>query len=181
MENQRIRISKRMLKEALLALLREKEFESLTVHEICKRADINRATFYKYYKNQRDLLEEIENDFLDELFQRMETAGDSLAAVMKTVLDYFAEDIDRCRTLLNCGDENFTYRLLYAKPVLGRMEQYLPRDYPPNQMEYIYTFIYSGDCALLRKWVNAENRESPDEMVDMILRFTSNLVGVKVR
>ena len=44
--------------EALISLLNEKEFEYITVKEICARAGVNRSTFYLHYENTRDLLEE---------------------------------------------------------------------------------------------------------------------------
>ena len=44
--------------EALIALLNEKDFEYITVKEICQRAGVNRSTFYLHYENTRDLLEE---------------------------------------------------------------------------------------------------------------------------
>ena len=45
------------LKQALLILLDENEFDQLSVSKICKEADVNRSTFYAYYDNQFQLLE----------------------------------------------------------------------------------------------------------------------------
>ena len=44
--------------EALIALLEKKDFEYISVKEICEAADVNRSTFYLHYENTRDLLEE---------------------------------------------------------------------------------------------------------------------------
>ena len=35
--------------------------------EICKIADINRATFYRYYLDVFDLLDKMEDEFVDEV------------------------------------------------------------------------------------------------------------------
>ncbi|MBR2639957.1 MAG: TetR/AcrR family transcriptional regulator, partial [Oscillospiraceae bacterium] len=43
---------------ALLELLKTKSFEFITVSEICKKAGVNRSTFYLHYENTRELLEE---------------------------------------------------------------------------------------------------------------------------
>jgi len=48
-ENQRVQLTKRLLKEALMKLLEEKPLEQINVSELCRVADINRATFYKHY------------------------------------------------------------------------------------------------------------------------------------
>ena len=44
--------------EALLSLLLEKDFEYITVKDICARAGVNRSTFYLHYENTTDLLAE---------------------------------------------------------------------------------------------------------------------------
>ena len=43
---------------ALIALIAKKDFEYITVKEICEKADVNRSTFYLHYENTFDLLEE---------------------------------------------------------------------------------------------------------------------------
>ena len=53
---------------ALMEILKTKSFEYITVSEICKKAGVNRSTFYLHYENTRDLLEEtiqnMMNDFI---------------------------------------------------------------------------------------------------------------------
>ncbi len=47
-----------LMDEALLMLLEKKEFEFITVKEICQRAGVNRSTFYLHYQNTSELLAE---------------------------------------------------------------------------------------------------------------------------
>jgi AcrR family transcriptional regulator len=44
------------LRNALLILIKEKEFDSISVEEITERANLGRATFYLHYKDKEDLL-----------------------------------------------------------------------------------------------------------------------------
>ena len=69
MENQRIRLSKTLLKNALVELLRVKRIDKISISELCEAAQINRTTFYKYYGSQYDLLSEMEQDFFQQLQQ----------------------------------------------------------------------------------------------------------------
>ena len=48
-EDRRVRYTKLAIRESFLALLSEKPIEKISVTEICKRADINRGTFYSHY------------------------------------------------------------------------------------------------------------------------------------
>ncbi len=91
MENQRVRISKTMLKTGLLKLLREKPLSQITVYELCKVSEINRTTFYKYYGSQEELLNEIESDFLhqldEELKQVITKSSNALLLILQHLFD----------------------------------------------------------------------------------------------
>lgn len=51
-----------LMDQALVELLNRKEYEFITVKEICEKAGVNRSTFYLHYETIDDLLEEcIEN------------------------------------------------------------------------------------------------------------------------
>ena len=54
----------KVIRRAFQELLLEKEYRKITIKEIAERADINRGTFYKYYKDTAALLEEIEGSLL---------------------------------------------------------------------------------------------------------------------
>lgn len=47
-----------LMDEALLLLLEQKEFDAITVKEVCQKAGVNRSTFYLHYETMSDLLEE---------------------------------------------------------------------------------------------------------------------------
>lgn len=47
------------MNDALIRLLEIKNFENITVKDVCKFAKVNRSTFYLHYQNTYDLLDEI--------------------------------------------------------------------------------------------------------------------------
>lgn len=55
-QDRRVRRTRRLLCEAMLALLVERDYENITVQEITERADLNRATFYHHFNNKDELL-----------------------------------------------------------------------------------------------------------------------------
>ncbi|MCR5732697.1 MAG: TetR/AcrR family transcriptional regulator [Sphaerochaetaceae bacterium] len=59
--------SKALIRNALIALMREKPFEDITVTDIVGRADINRGTFYAHFKSPGDVLDRIQTDAVSEL------------------------------------------------------------------------------------------------------------------
>lgn len=61
----RARYSKMVIRDSISALVQEKPFHSISITEVCKRAEINRTTFYKYYKDMPDWKEQIEQGCLE--------------------------------------------------------------------------------------------------------------------
>lgn len=71
-ENQRVKLTKKILKESLGKLLQTKSLHSISVRELCEAAEINRSTFYKYYGTPNDLFSEIQNDFLTHINESLD-------------------------------------------------------------------------------------------------------------
>src|SRR5215472_8900787 len=63
----RVRRTRKLLWEALMAELSERAFEEITVKEICERAMVHRSTFYKHYEDKYALLEQGMRQMYDEL------------------------------------------------------------------------------------------------------------------
>lgn len=65
--DQRVLRTKNALKSALLCCVKEKDFDSVNVAELCNKANINRVTFYTHYHDKYELL--------DDIFQDMDKAA----------------------------------------------------------------------------------------------------------
>ncbi|MDQ0246652.1 AcrR family transcriptional regulator [Bacillus fengqiuensis] len=64
--DRRVKKTKQALKESFISLLSEKGFQAVTVQDITKRADVNRATFYSHYQDKHDMLEQMIAEILQE-------------------------------------------------------------------------------------------------------------------
>lgn len=62
--NRMVEKSRKAIKDALLELMYEKDFGSITVNELLKRANISRGTFYAHFKN----LEDVRQSLIDDLY-----------------------------------------------------------------------------------------------------------------
>jgi len=65
--DRRVLRTRQLLRTALLSLIQERDFDSLTVQDITERATLNRATFYLHYADKHDLLLQVIRETLVEL------------------------------------------------------------------------------------------------------------------
>lgn len=63
--NRNAQRSIRLLKEAFMELLAEKPYESITVSDVARKADLNRGTFYAHFDNVDDLMRSVMSDTAD--------------------------------------------------------------------------------------------------------------------
>ena len=64
-DDRRARFTRESLKDALLALLGEKGFNDISVAELCRRADVTRATFYRHFGGIMDVVDLLVGDAFD--------------------------------------------------------------------------------------------------------------------
>lgn len=97
MEDKRIRKTKRSLKNSMILLLSEKDFEHISITELCREAEVSRITFYSHYNDKYALLDEIFDDMLqigtEDYYrrQRENNPGGMLAAGYVNMLDAILE------------------------------------------------------------------------------------------
>ena len=75
--NRRVRFTRSALREALIDLILEKPLVSITVKDICARADINRSTFYLHFKDVTDILRTTEDEIIEHMREHTPTHGSS--------------------------------------------------------------------------------------------------------
>ena len=165
MENQRVRLSKRLLKNALIKLLKEKPLEKITIYELCAEAQLNRVTFYKYYGSQFDLLTDIENDCfrkLEEILSDNDSDGeDCLCRMLEALLD----DEEHFKVLINSlPDKDFSTKLFDLPTIRKQLDMAIPETFTEEERNQLCLFFYQGGYAVIREWLNREARQSPKKM-----------------
>ena len=65
--NRRTAYTKTAIRRTFFELLEEKDFDRISVREICQRADINRSTFYRHYDDINALMNSIEAEFVADI------------------------------------------------------------------------------------------------------------------
>ncbi len=86
--DRRVKRTKKLLRDSLFSLLQKKSINEITVTELTEVADINRATFYFYYTDIFDMLDQIQNEayeMFEEVLQGTEDSVNSPEAFAKYI------------------------------------------------------------------------------------------------
>ncbi len=170
MENQRVRLSKAMLKNALLKLLKEKPLNKITIYEICETAQINRTTFYKYYGSQTDLLAEIESDYFTQLNEDLKDIIEKTPNALLLVLNHIYDERETfCILEKAIPSKDFATRL-FSIPSVGQIFQGMidAGSYSETQVRYLRAFVFQGTFAVLCDWLGSEDPEPVSEIAEIL-------------
>ena len=170
-ENQRVRLSKRLLGNALIDLLAEKSIHKISVREICERAQINRTTFYKYYGSQYDLLSALENEIIKRIESRLSNLDDTMfnVDVLNEIIAFLDSNSDLLKLLLNNNvDPDFPANLINLPCIRQMLTANLRSVYGQDERDYAFSFVVYGCVSVIQKWLNKEQQESPDEIAALL-------------
>ena len=177
MENQRVRLSKSLLKQALLELLKEKGIEEITVYELCRRAQINRTTFYKYYGSPPALLNEMVQELFDELEKYLSADERSELSILRKAVEYLEKEQDKCRVIINSvSDTECSERLFGLPGVLSMFERGIRQPVTDTQKEYLLLFFCQGGYAIIRRWLNRGCREPAEEIAGLLYSIRGSML-----
>ena len=88
------------IKDALLEALGEKNFEQITVTDICRRAEITRATYYLHYQTLTEVLDELLSDALQMAEEKWQNPDSDVLQILSLLADEAAVDLKGKNTML---------------------------------------------------------------------------------
>jgi AcrR family transcriptional regulator len=179
----RVRRTRDALGDALVALMQEKPFDTITVQDVLDRAHVSRSTFYSHYSDKDDLLMSDAEEFFERLSMTLSAHGDKSDRVFP-VQEFFTHLADVqpfYKALVKSGrfQENMELaRGHFARGIERRLSE-LPRarSIPTNELPAI-AFTHAGALlSLLTWWLDRGMREPPEQMDALFHRMLWNGVS----
>lgn len=169
--DKRILNTKKKLTNSLLELLQAKKIKDITVLELCKSANINRTTFYKYYKDVDDLVLKIEESLLSDLEKNIvDIKRNYLISFTSKIIETISSRKEIYTRLLGeNGDHTFLSRILSLVYTQSLAEwQKLLRKATKEDLEKIYSFIVDGTIGIVNEWIKNDCQEEPNNVAIFI-------------
>ena len=176
--------------EALITLLEKKDFEYITIKEICDTARVNRSTFYLHYENTSDLLKETTRYMIDKHLAYYEIDKRSISLQFETckreellfitdeyLVPYlkFIKDNQRLFKVSIKQFNSFNMNEVYGRmfehifnPILERFHV------PEKERAYVMKFYLTGVFAIVMEWLD---KNCSDDMKTVTRVITDCVMG----
>lgn len=177
--DRRTRYSIDAMKKALFSLLEGKELSTVTVTDICRLADINRGTFYRYFKDVPDLFSHIEDEFISS-FQEVLLSAEDMSSYYRSILLAIQENSSLIRFILNSNSTSHIIEklMLLHKNFLLDMLNSRCSNLPRKEAEYIFEYILGGFIYYIGKWFSENMILSLDTMERNLSLMTESILNV---
>ena len=171
--------------EALITLLEKKDFEYITIKEICDTAGVNRSTFYLHYENTFDLLQETTRYILDKHFayyssDTKEITARFANAELKDLLFITSEYLVPYLTFIKDNQRIFrvsikNFNSLSLNDVYRKMFEYIFNpilkrfNVPEDKRSYMIKFYLTGVYAIVTEWLDGNCSDNMETITEVII------------
>ena len=178
-DSQRVAETKERIRNAFFDLCREKKIERISIKEITEKAQLNRGTFYVYYKDIYDLLEKSEDELMAELMEKVKgiivmILRDEDISPFLPPLEFYQKNEKILSSLLGPnGDPYFIHKL--KKLIKKTLSELFQKENITDiaNADYIMEYISSAQIGIISYWMVEKNMDLPiSELGAMIKEIT---------
>ena len=176
------------LRDALVSLILEKDYASISIKEITNRAEVAYITFYRHYESLDQLLMEVLEEGLGELMKHIETlAQQSDTSALETegrlIFEFIQQKADLFRILLKSQSVSRVRKKVVRNIALIFQKSCLPLAMSNNQVTVAITsnHIATSLLSLIEWWLDNKHTPPPAQMgkvyKSLIIDATVGAVG----
>ncbi len=177
--DRRVKRTKKALRDALLTLLETKSINQISVTELTNLADVNRATFYFYYTDLLDMLQQVQSECYQS-FKDIISESYANIATIEGFTEYAERLFDLCKeheTLVRFVFKNDVNNQVY-KQIQMLMLDTIPNTkslFPgTNPVRFSTNFVLNGIVGVLIDWMDEGMMIPPRELAEFCAHIYLN-------
>lgn len=186
--DRRVRKTQSAIKKAFIQLLKQKDLDHITIHDITEVADINRGTFYLHYEDKYDLLEKMEDEYANVLydktriFESMKTI-ESIDKfyevfsnqVLRNVITHVYNNLEFYQVILTIERQSQIEERI-SEMILENMKLRMnPKgDIAGVPVMYFHSYVSGSMLSVIKYWVQDEQRVDIDTLIQYISKIVFN-------
>lgn len=167
--------SQEKIKKTFLQLIQKYEITQVSISDICKIAGLNRSTFYANYIDIYDLADKIKEEMF---FGTLE--------LFKEESNMHKHSYDYLKLFNHIKDNQIYYKTMlklkfdFTKYYNYQLEEQEAIKYlgTTKHIDYHIEFFKAGFNAILKKWLDNNCQESPEEMAEILnLEYKKDIIN----
>ncbi len=156
--------------EALINLLKDHSLDNITVQELCEKAGVGRASFYRHYQNKEQILKDHAQSLIQEWTRDFESsAHEQPSDVFVSLFTHLKDNQEFYEILHSTGwDHILKDTIRYKLGVTPELS---------NLDAYQKVFFADGMTGWIEEWIERGMQESPDELNTMLGDYFINILS----
>lgn len=176
--------TKKAIRDATLFLLAKKNIDDISITELATTAQINRKTFYNYYQNIHQVIDEIENETVEKFASAIKATdwfdGNELdfRKVFFCVTESVRDNMEFFRYLLNISKTSVVIvkvETTLKEKAKNYFKKYLDIDDAILTMTIDY--VVSGMFSVFRRWLQNGQKTSISEVTENVGRMSLGCIN----
>lgn len=177
-ESQKVTETKERIKDSFFQIYATKKIEHITIKEISEAAHINRATFYLYFRDIYELLEQTEVALIQELSIHLKEVlsiflSEENSNLFIPPLDFYQKNRRYFSVLLGkTGDPSFINSIKELNKTI--LLELIGKDNASNSvtLNVVIEYIASAHVGVISQWVLDPEKISPEKLGELIRQVT---------
>lgn len=177
------RQTKQNLIDAFWSLYCEKRIEKITVKEITQKAGYNRGTFYEYFTDVYDVLNQIEDSLIPKLHELppISMSNQDMGMPLDMFITLYEQNSKYYSVLLgDKGDPAFAGKLKNStKPIIKQafLEKYKIN---PIEFDFILEFVLSAMIGVMSYWFRQDKLLPAEDLISLMYDIMENGVMKRI-
>ncbi|MGN1137151.1 MAG: TetR/AcrR family transcriptional regulator [Oscillospiraceae bacterium] len=165
-------ITKKSLQSALIYLMAEKSFDSISITELVKRSGVSRMAFYRNYKAKEDILNELVTGVVDKVIDSLKS--DEVCSNVENIYRRFYEEIKA-----NSDIVMILYRSDLLNIIIGIVVKLFNEKYESadEKTKYVFSAVLGAHIGITTKWIKNGMPESSEYMAFVAADIQKKLVA----
>ena len=166
-------------------LYKKEDINKININDLCTNADYERTTFYRYFRDINDILNQVEDGIINNLHNSIMEKLDSKKSneIIITNFRKFANKYGEYIVTF-CEKGNTSFYLKFKKLIKDDVYQYMNINLKnDSQKEFLFEFVFASLLNSFTYWYNNQNKIKLESFVDftntIILNGTKSIMSFK--
>lgn len=164
-KDKRVQTSAVLIGSALIELLKEKEFNQITITDIQRVSTVGRATFYRLFDNTVDVLDYLTDRTTEKILARhRQLRMGSAKEVVKFYIQEWMQNEVLLQAIFDSGHVDVMYRSLQKLASEGGRYFFPGLELSQKQMDYIVSLASNAMVGGLSAWILHGKSETAEDV-----------------